>query len=896
AEKNPDGSLKDEAALKAQQDEANALKEAAKEAIAKVTDDAQKAELDKQADAINNDFPTADPVKAADEALAKAKAAEAALDEAIANAEKNPDGSLKDEAALKAQQDEANALKEAAKEAIAKVTDDAQKAELDKQADAINNDFPTADPVKAADEALAKAKAAEAALDEAIANAEKNLDGSLKDESDVDLLVAQNNANAFKDFAKGLIERLPDSMKKTELAEQVESINNDFPVGDPLKAAEYILAEAKEAEAALDEAIANAEKNPDGSLKDEAALKAQQDEANALKEAAKEAIAKVTDDAQKAELDKQADAINNDFPTADPVKAADEALAKAKAAEAALDEAIANAEKNPDGSLKDEAALKAQQDEANALKEAAKEAIAKVTDDAQKAELDKQADEINNDFPEVEEPYPLPDQTDTSAWEDDGEDSDDPRDADPRDDSEVDDTPQLEPNVIITGRPIPSAKPSKSVVDKIKAKNPNSVDQINDQAQIDGNEAANLVVVGRGTDSTNIAGRQSITAGSIKTNGGDDTVVITNNVIRSTIDTGADNDKLDIRGNSRSSILSMGTGDDVLTIRGKLAGVNNQVNLGDGDDTMIVAGGAVFNGSAASSHATKTNWNKIDLGAGNDKLSIGEKGAGNIQYTDIQAGSGDDVITLSPNRGKGDLFWVNVDLGDGNDELIVKASDLRMTYINGGEGNDTIDLSQAQFTTTYHTHVGDTRIDGGNGNDKIILGDVGYTTDAHYYKITGGAGDDIVEFTQDYSIHEYNTGGAEINTNRNQVDIQGGEGFDTVSITGSGTTVDMSSGTSGSNRPEGLRDFEAVDMTASGSQTVKVKLADVLANSGTLYVAGDSSDTVDLGSDGNGSLGGFSKTTETTTRTALDGSEHTYTAYTNGNAKVYIDDTITNII
>ncbi|WP_210432890.1 hypothetical protein, partial [Rodentibacter caecimuris] len=530
------------------------------------------------------------------------------------------------------------------------------------------------------------------------------------------------------------------------------------------------------------------------------------------------------------------------------------------------------------------------------LKEAAKEAIAKVTDDAQKAELDKQADEINNDFPEVEEPYPLPDQTDTSAWEDDGEDSDDPRDADPRDDSEVDDTPQLEPNVIITGRPIPSAKPSKSVVDKIKAKNPNSVDQINDQAQIDGNEAANLVVVGRGTDSTNIAGRQSITAGSIKTNGGDDTVVITNNVIRSTIDTGADNDKLDIRGNSRSSILSMGTGDDVLTIRGKLASVNNQVNLGDGDDTMIVAGGAVFNGSAASSHATKTNWNKIDLGAGNDKLSIGEKGAGNIQYTDIQAGSGDDVITLSPNRGKGDLFWVNVDLGDGNDELIVKASDLRMTYINGGEGNDTIDLSQAQFTTTYHTHVGDTRIDGGNGNDKIILGDVGYTTDAHYYKITGGAGDDIVEFTQDYSIHEYNTGGAEINTNRNQVDIQGGEGFDTVSITGSGTTVDMSSGTSGSNRPEGLRDFEAVDMTASGSQTVKVKLADVLANSGTLYVAGDSSDTVDLGSDENGSLGGFSKTTETTTRTALDGSEHTYTAYTNGNAKVYIDDTITNII
>ncbi|OOF64236.1 hypothetical protein [Rodentibacter sp. Ppn85] len=585
---------------------------------------------------------------------------------------------------------------------------------------------------------------------------------------------------------------------------------------------------------------------------------------------------------------------NNTDPAAD-AKAAVDAAEKAAKELADLVKA-----KEADGSItpEEKAELDAKKAEADKLKDDAKAAVdALPADNADKAGLDAKVDAIDNQVPDVTaEPYPLPDQTDTSTWEDDGEDSDNPTDKDSADDNEVDDTPQLDPNVIITGRPIPSANPSKFVVNKIKEKNPNSLDQINDKAQINGNEAANLVVVGRGTDSTNISGRQSITAGSIKTNGGDDTVVITNNVIRSTIDTGADNDKLDIRGNSRTSTLSMGTGDDVLTIRGKLAGLNNQVNLGDGDDTMIVAGGAVFNNAAASDHQTKTNWNKIDLGAGNDKLSMGEKGAGNIQYTDIQAGTGDDVITLSPNRGKGDLFWVNVDLGDGNDELIVKASDLRMTYINGGEGNDTIDLSQAQFTTTYHTHVGDTRIDGGNGNDKIILGDVGYTTDTHYYKITGGAGDDVVEFTQDYSIHEYNNRGAEINTNRNQVDIQGGEGFDTISIIGSGTTVDMSSGTSGSNRPEGLRDFEAVDMTASGAQTVKVKLADVLANSGTLYIAGDSSDTIDLGSDGNSSLGGFSKTTETTTRTALDGSEHTYTAYTNGAAKVYIDDSVTNII
>ncbi|WP_033259809.1 GA-like domain-containing protein, partial [Rodentibacter pneumotropicus] len=542
-------------------------------------------------------------------------------------------------------------------------------------------------------------------------------------------------------------------------------------------------------------------------------------------------------------------------------------------------------------------ALKA---DADAAKAKADEAVKGLpADNAAKDELQGRVDAIDNRVPDV-----TPDQTDSSNWgvdtdgwiENDST-ADNPPDTDPSDESGEDNTPQLDPTVIVTGRTVLS-NPTNAVMTKIRDKNPNvpttQIQKVGSQAQFVTGEEDNTVVVGKG-DKDNISGKNSITNGLIQTNGGSDKVVITNNSINTVIDTGADNDSVDIYGNLRhtgatapESKIDTGNGDDVLTIRGRITGLKNQLMMGDGDDTVIVAGGATGNTTAQNNMQTKTNWNAIDLGEGNDKLSMGEKGPGNIQYTDIQAGIGDDVVILKPNRGKGDLLWVNVDLGDGNDSIVVAATDIRNVYISGGAGNDTIDLSASSTQTdATRSRVISSKVDGGEGNDHIILGKIDYVDD-YPVDVTGGAGDDVITFTQDYAPF--------LTSNRIGASISGGDGFDTVAIKGT-AMISLASGTAGTQKlPEGIINFESIDMTASGGQTVKLTASDVLANSGMLYIAGDSSDTVDLGNDGSSSLGGFTKTAETTARIALDGKEHTYTAYSNGDVKVYIDDQITNII
>ncbi|MDC2826094.1 hypothetical protein PHA51_08660 [Rodentibacter pneumotropicus] len=577
-------------------------------------------------------------------------------------------------------------------------------------------------------------------------------------------------------------------------------------------------------------------------------------------------------------------------------KLVEEAEAKAKA----LDDKIKELEADGNISAEDKATLDALKADADAAKAKADEAVKGLpADNAAKDELQGRVDAIDNSVPDV-----TPDQTDSSNWgvdtdgwiENDST-ADNPPDTDPSDESGEDNTPQLDPMVIVTGRTVLS-NPTNAVMTKIRDKNLNvpttQIQKVGSQAQFVTGEEDNTVVVGKG-DRDNISGKNSITNGLIQTNGGSDKVVITNNSINTVIDTGADNDSVDIYGNLRhtgatapESKIDTGNGDDVLTIRGRITGLKNQLMMGDGDDTVIVAGGATGNTTAQNNMQTKTNWNAIDLGEGNDKLSMGEKGPGNIQYTDIQAGIGDDVVILKPNRGKGDLLWVNVDLGDGNDSIVVAATDIRNVYISGGAGNDTIDLSASSTQTdATRSRVISSKVDGGEGNDHIILGKIDYVDD-YPVDVTGGAGDDVITFTQDYAPF--------LTSNRIGASISGGDGFDTVAIKGT-AMISLASGTAGTQKlPEGIINFESIDMTASGGQTVKLTASDVLANSGMLYIAGDSSDTVDLGNDGSSSLGGFTKTAETTARIALDGKEHTYTAYSNGDVKVYIDDQITNII
>ncbi|MCI7480640.1 MAG: hypothetical protein MSA88_09460, partial [[Pasteurella] aerogenes] len=117
-----------------------------------------------------------------------------------------------------------------------------------------------------------------------------------------------------------------------------------------------------------------------------------------------------------------------------------------------------------------------------------------------------------------------------------------------------------------------------------------------------------------------------------------------------------------------------------------------------------------------------------------------------------------------------------------------------------------------------------------------------------------------------------------------------------------GTDVRISSGTYLGVK-EGIVGFEHFDMTVNSdltadatAQTVSLTAADVLnlgVTNNTIYISGDVNDKVDLGANGSNSIGSFTKTLNTATQTALDGTEHTYTLYTHSNgAQVYVDDKV----
>ncbi|MDH2273604.1 Ig-like domain-containing protein [Moraxella porci] len=224
-----------------------------------------------------------------------------------------------------------------------------------------------------------------------------------------------------------------------------------------------------------------------------------------------------------------------------------------------------------------------------------------------------------------------------------------------------------------------------------------------------------------------------------------------------------------------------------------------------------------------------------------------------------------------------------------NDDSLTAGDIIRGSTIDMGDGNDTVDFTAATFGQAAYT----TSLSTGAGEDVIKLGTL-TTSLTGSHSVDAGADNDTVVLTQDYTRESIGM----------TTYIQGGEGTDTLAITGDGTTVRISSGTYlGVN--EGIVGFENFDMTVNSAleaettaQTVSLTAADVLSlgvTDNTIYISGDANDTVDLGANGSTNTGSFTKTLTTTTQTALDGTEHTYTLYTHTNgAQVYIDNNIVN--
>ena len=263
--------------------------------------------------------------------------------------------------------------------------------------------------------------------------------------------------------------------------------------------------------------------------------------------------------------------------------------------------------------------------------------------------------------------------------------------------------------------------------------------------------------------------------------------------------TGAPRTKLDasaIYGNGDETFLLLDHGrksDQKITeaAKGKTVEIDvktfthgSEVKLDNGDDIVTVN--------------NKHGWgwinedSKLDLGRGNNTLNVGT----NIDKSTVVAGNGDDTVNVGN--------WIrehsDINLGDGNNTLTVGNIIVNSTVATG-DGNDTIKVKNAIIGSTVKLGAGDDTVEVGNK--------------------------DITD-----------------NTLTGKSNIDGGDGYDKLTITNPGTTINLS------NIASQAHNFEELNISnKSQNTTLSVKLSDVISltdGDNTLKITADAGDKVEF--------------------------------------------------
>jgi hypothetical protein len=192
---------------------------------------------------------------------------------------------------------------------------------------------------------------------------------------------------------------------------------------------------------------------------------------------------------------------------------------------------------------------------------------------------------------------------------------------------------------------------------------------------------------------------------------------------------------------------------------------------------------------------------------------------------------GEDVVT--PNTKVTEVNGVSADVNTGiitvNGQYGVLEIDADGDYTYTANGDYSSSGQSDTFTYTIYDSVT------GDSDTAELVVDLAYTVDM-------AGGDDVVNITNNVLQSPLN--GLDDNANTINIDsalnvnIIGGEGFDTINLTGSGQTLSLSD----------IFQTEVLDISGTGANTLTVQAADV-TNSGTtnpIYVRGGSDDTVNL--------------------------------------------------
>ncbi|OOF41595.1 hypothetical protein BKK50_08330, partial [Rodentibacter rarus] len=251
-----------------------------------------------------------------------------------------------------------------------------------------------------------------------------------------------------------------------------------------------------------------------------------------------------------------------------------------------------------------------------------------------------------------------------------------------------------------------------------------------------------------------------------------------------------------------STSVDTGAGDDFIHIRGSAQSLKGGTfTMGEGNDKLVIDGG-----TAIGSYA-------YDMGEGNNIIEI----HGNTVAAATQSytfGNGNDILRVDASEFDGSK---TIEFGDGYN--VMEAETLRgSNTINFGKDDDTF------IVNSLSTLAGSNgNINMGAGNDTFIV----KTQYASGFKVNLGEGDDTAIISSPTIAEK----------------LDGGLGNDTLIITNTKSKVSL----------EDVLNFETVDLTTEGSQTVGMSI-DYLRQANNevkqVYVKGTAADTVDLGDNG----------------------------------------------
>lgn len=282
-------------------------------------------------------------------------------------------------------------------------------------------------------------------------------------------------------------------------------------------------------------------------------------------------------------------------------------------------------------------------------------------------------------------------------------------------------------------------------------------------------------------------------------------------------------------GNELANLIEGNSGANILNGGGVTFGGNDTLFGRDGDDTYIVDNTSVVIEEAfgQGTDTVQTSLSSFDLSAFDSSTQTTNPDVENLTFTtggDKTATGNNLDNTIIANSGND-----TIDGGAGADHMEGKAGDDVFTVDNVGdtvienadEGTDTVN-SSVTFTLSDNVEnlilTGSANINGtGNALDNVITGNSGNNN------LQGLAGDDSFVF----SLTESDT-------------IDGGEGTDTISVTGSDVELDLTTISTLSN-------LEEIKFSDAGAHTTTLDHdAFNAVSSGNLKIFGDSDDTVVL--------------------------------------------------